>query len=345
MLALLAAVTVVAPIQVTPPLFGEAKEPQVAIDIDHHVYIAYGKGDGIYLSISSDGGKTYGDPIRVAEVDKLALGMRRGPRITAFRGVITITAASHGDGNLMAYKSSNAGKNWRAPTRVNDSNGSAREGLHAMAASPEGTLACTWLDLRSKGTKLYIATSKDGGGSWGSNRLVYESPSGSICECCHPSVAFDSTGKLFVMFRNSLDGARDMYLTSSTDLGRTFSTATKLGQGTWMLDACPMDGGSLGVTGQNEVQAIWRREGTLYRDGFKKPERLFAEGKQGWITSTAAGTYLAWTEGRRMLISSPIEGIAELSSNGSDAAIAASPDGKLVVAAWTALGIQSAPLK
>ena len=47
------------------------------------------------------------------------------------------------------------------------------------------------------------------------------------------------------MWRNSLDGARDMFVSESRDGGRTFSNARKLGSGTWPLKACPMDGGHL----------------------------------------------------------------------------------------------------
>ncbi len=45
-----------------------------------------------------------------------------------------------------------------------------------------------WLDLREKGTVLYASKSMDHGETWSKNILVYRSPDGSICECCHPSI-------------------------------------------------------------------------------------------------------------------------------------------------------------
>ena len=65
------------------------------------------------------------------------------------------------------------------------------------------------------GTKLYGARSRDGGVTWSKNVLIYESPDGTICQCCHPSAAFDPGGQVLVMWRNCLGGARDMYLKSS----------------------------------------------------------------------------------------------------------------------------------
>ena len=124
-----------------------------------------------------------------------------------------------------------------------------------MAEGPGGEVYCVWLDCRDqqRGSRIFGAASTDGGKTWTKNRQVYSSPSGSVCECCHPSVAYDSSGKLHVMWRNSLQGARDMYMTSSTDGGATFSAGVKLGSGTWPLDACPMDGGYLAVSSNGVV--------------------------------------------------------------------------------------------
>jgi hypothetical protein len=179
--------------------------------------------------------------------------MRRGPRIVA-RGKALAVSAIYGregrgrDGELLAWRSQDGGKTWQGPATVNDVPGAAREGLHAMAAAPDGTLACVWLDMRGRGTTLYGSFSRDGGATWSRNQLVYRSPDGTICECCHPSAAYDRSGRLHVMWRNALGGARDMYLSTSSDGGKTFSPARKLGKGTWPLDACPMDGGALAVS-------------------------------------------------------------------------------------------------
>ena len=60
---------------------------------------------------------------------------------------------------------------------------------------------------------------------------------------------------VYVMFRNFLNGNRDLYLIQSDDTGATFGTAQKLGIGSWQLDGCPMDGGSISMDAQN-VQTV-----------------------------------------------------------------------------------------
>jgi hypothetical protein len=77
-------------------------------------------------------------------------------------------------------------------------------------------------------------------------------------------VAVDADGRVAVMFRNSIDGARDMYVIKSADGGKTFSAARKHGEQPWLIDACPMDGGSVVLSG-DRLTAVWRRQEKLFR--------------------------------------------------------------------------------
>jgi hypothetical protein len=188
---------------------------------------------------------------------------------------------------------------------VNDVPASAREGLHAMAAGPNNTVFAVWLDLRRKGMRLYSSTSSDGGATWPPNRMVYESLSGSICECCHPSASIDPQGRLFVMFRNSVDGFRDMHLIRSEDGGATFGAAVKLGSGSWQLKGCPMDGGAFTIDSRGEPVAVWRRESGIYRSGAGGDEELLGQGRQPVIATTPRGAVIAWTDGQALKWTGP----------------------------------------
>ena len=334
-------------VTVTPRSELEYAEPQVAIENDGHVYVAYGSGDTIFVSVSNDKGKSFGSPVKVAETGKLSLGMRRGPRITANKGNVTVTAVYGAtgkgqDGDIATFRSTDHGATWFAGAKVNDVSAAAREGLHAMTVSSDGTLACSWLDLRSRGTKLFMATSKDGGASWSKNQLVYESPSGSICECCHPSLTYDPFGRLTIMFRNSLNGARDMYVTSTSN-GQTFSQATKVGTGTWMINACPMDGGMIFSGDSSARGAIWRRENTIYYEfsGNDLGELALGQGKQPWAAVGGEGDIYAIWAGTSGITSVKLGDSAKVvSPQGTDPVVSSSPDRKIVFAAWANGGIQ-----
>jgi hypothetical protein len=273
------------------------KQPQLANRGDV-VGMTFGAGNTIYYTSSADHGKSFSKPVKVAEKGFLSLGRHRGPRVDFQSGNVIITAVTGAkgrgaDGDLWAWISKDDGKNWSEPVRINDVEGSAREGLHAMA-SGNGMVVAVWLDLRQKGTRLYSSISRDGGQSWAKNLLVYESPEGHICECCHPSVLIGTGGAIHVMFRNWLEGSRDMYMAVSRDNGKTYETK-KLGRGTWKLNACPMDGGGLTLASDGTPYTIWRREQTVYT---VKPDGLEVEMGPGRDGAIAAGLnnslYAAW---------------------------------------------------
>ncbi len=276
-------------------------QPQAHMSADGIVHLTFGIGEQVYYC-NVNGEKASAAQIAF-KVPNMSLGMRRGPRIAKVGKSIVITAigGTQGkgrDGDILAYSSEDEGQTWTGPVRVNDVESSAREGLHAMTAANGKDLWCVWLDLRDKGTKLFASKSSDGGKSWKKNTFVYRSPDGSICECCHPSIAADGNS-IHVLFRNSLGGNRDMYLVSSNDQGETFETAQRLGNQQWKLNACPMDGGMLALTSKGEVVTTWRRGSTIFvTEQQATSETSLGAGEQPWIATNRKGTYITWVTKR-----------------------------------------------
>jgi hypothetical protein len=220
---------------------------------------------------------------------------------SGFAVITAIVGSKAGEGDLLAWYSKD-GLQWSEPVRVNDVANSAREGLHAMAAG-NGWVVAVWLDLRAKGTRVYGSRSKDGGVTWTPNFLVYESPSGTICECCHPSVRVGPAGEIHVIWRNSIDGSRDIYYSRAAGSALEWSPARKVGRETWKLNACPMDGGGIAVASNGGAVTAWRRGDRIY---VAKPDGGESELGKGKDPAIAAGLndslYAVWTspEGVRM---------------------------------------------
>ena len=299
------------------PLIPGVRQPQLASD-GAAVALAYSDGKVLSVALSTDGGASFGKPSAVAGA-AFMVGRHRGPRIVVRGQHVVVSAIS--DGTLLAWNSRDGGKTWSEASPVNDVAKSAREGLHGMAVGPKGELFAVWLDLRTPGMKVYGALSTDGGEKW-SNRLVYASPSGNVCECCHPSVTIDGQGQIHVMFRNWLDESRDMYLASSTDGGKTFGAA-KLGEGTWKLNACPMDGGGL-VMGPNGPMTVWRRNGNVHAGG------AIGEGKDPAMAVGPDGKAVyGWTRGGEVIVDGQSMGVGGFVSL---------TGGRQVVAAWETPG-------
>jgi hypothetical protein len=195
-LFVLAAITAIVPVQQGLP----NRQPQLATE-PGLTALVFGSGNSIWFSRSLDDGRTFSTPTKIAEVPVLALARHRGPRIVLIGNTIVVSAVygkrsaagphAHGlpeDGDLVAWRSTDKGQPWSQPSIVNNVGGAAREGLHAMAAGEHGQVAVIWLDLRTKGTRLYGAYSQDAGRIWSKNILIHESPGGTICQCCHPSL-------------------------------------------------------------------------------------------------------------------------------------------------------------
>lgn len=324
---------------------GAGRQPQVCVDPAGNVFVVYAKNNAVHVNASVDAGKSFGESVLVDTVSGLPVGMRRGPRIAATKDAVVVTAIAGEkgggkDGDLFAWTSVDQGKTWTKSVKpINSVAGSAREGMHGMAGGASGALVCVWLDLRNAkpgkpGTEVWCATSSDSGKSWSQDRVVYRNPGGTVCECCHPSVAIDDKGVITVMFRNASAGARDMYVTSSKDGGRTFSAAGKLGTGSWNLNACPMDGGAL-ATQTGNITTLWRRDKTIYAAVPGKPEKPIAKGTQPVAAATTDGLYFIWMDGSGLMLQAPGQAPTVLSRAGSYPTIASASDGKgPVIAVW-----------
>jgi hypothetical protein len=317
-----------APAQSSPARseFANASQPQLAVGTNGRAWLVYGRfgdapaapapaahADGhphkghqpqtrpgeVLVASSQDGGTTFSKPTKVASLPKLMLGNRRGPRIVAHGDRVTVTLIAD---ELTAFTSNDGGKTWADPVVINEVPTCAREGLHDLAGSPDGQLFVTWLDLRNGKMELWGAGSQDGGRTWGKNEQIYRSTDKSICECCHPSALFDRDGNLAIMWRNSIEGARDMWFATRPKGAAQFTPARKIGEGTWKLNACPMDGGEILALGNGRFGAVWQRNGEVFVNRGEGPERKLGNGKQPIaVTAGTDGPVVIWQQGTSLV--------------------------------------------
>lgn len=323
------------PVEVTTPGLRGAIQPQVAMTAGGKVFVVFGKGASIYCASSTGGELKFHAPVPVASLPKLALGMRRGPRVAATDQIAVVSAISHADGNLYSWTSADAGGSWSAAVRINSATNAAREGLHGMAGDGKGNVHAVWLDLRNGPTELWGAASSDGGRTWAENRQIYRSPDGHICECCHPSVAVDGQGRVWAMWRNWLDGARDMFAAVSEDGGRTFSPGRKLGSGTWALKGCPMDGGSLAFQADGNLVSVWRREQSLFIADERGETILSGQGLHPVASAGRGGPFYLWHQGSKLMLKRAAGEAEVFAESGVYASVASSP-GRAPVVVWEA---------
>ena len=307
-------------------VIAKGQMPCITKDKDNNLHLVYGVGDSIMYTYSENNARSFSKPALISLLPHVFSFSMRGPQIAATQNGIVVTAATS-LGDIFSFYKINGG-NWIQGQRVNDIDTVAKEGLTALSADG-GKAFAVWLDLRgNKRNKIYGAASTDGGKTWAANKMIYTSPDTTVCECCKPSVVVKGNN-VFVMFRNWLDGNRDMYLVKSTDGGASFSHAQKLGEGSWKLNGCPMDGGGLSVNENGIVQTVWRRQGKIYAASTATVEKEIGEGKNCTIETVKNNNIYAWTEKGKIIVSG-MQGNNKVVGEGTGPALKALNDAQVL---------------
>src|SRR5687767_7163832 len=160
-------------------------QPSVAVGKDGKVYIVWTKrvesngkkGTDLYLSVSSDLGRTFGTPVK-----------------------------------------------------VNDDKVPAAHGMHSLGVAADGRIYVSWLDERNvaapkastkadghhmeSNRELFIADSTDGGRTFSRNRRI----AADACPCCKTALAVAPDGTIYIGWRHVLPGSfRHIAVTSRSE--------------------------------------------------------------------------------------------------------------------------------
>jgi len=274
-------------------IIASGQMPNLVKDSNNNIHVVYGSGDSILYVYSTDNANSFSKPVLISVLPHLYSFAMRGPQIAATAKNIVVTACTDAGNIYTFYKTGDT--NWAAGKKVNDVDSVAKEGLMALSADGDNLFA-VWLDLReTKRNKIYGTKSTDGGRTWSANKMIYTSPDSSVCECCKPSVIIKGN-QVLVMFRNWINGNRDLYLIKSTDGGITFNQAEQIGTGNWKLNGCPMDGGGVTISDNGNIQTVWRRQGKIFSAVPGMTEKEIGEGKGCTMETVNNQNIYAWTE-------------------------------------------------
>lgn len=236
----------------------DAIQPQVVLDKEGNVYVVFIQKGNICVSVSTDRGKTFGEPVVAIDVKgRAGGGMQRGPRIGIdAKKTITVTAPVSFDdaefekkyptSELYLASSKDGGKTWSKPLQVNDAPKKAPEALHWMAVEPAGDVHVVWLDLRSRlgnGQDIYYAKVSDGKVSK-NVKIATE-----VCECCAPGLAVDGMGNPLIAYREGGSKAsREIFAVRGYKKGESFGKPIQLNHETTNIGNCPMSAPAVAVS-------------------------------------------------------------------------------------------------
>ncbi|HUP20261.1 MAG TPA: sialidase family protein [Gemmatimonadota bacterium] len=234
-------------------------------------------------------------------------GRQVGPRIQTLAGgevaVSWVDRARDPAGDIVVSLSTDAGRSFSPPVRVNDDSGAAGQEYQDMTALPGGGVAIVWLDEREADPgspnekQVYFTTSADCR-VFEPNEAVTSTP-GGVCTCCRPGIAAGADGSLHVVYRDRDGESLVLRVASRRPGAARFEPAVPLSLRGWRYPACPTDAPSIVAGPGDRVRVAW----------------MDASGGRAtlWLASSADG-------GRSFAPAEPIEGQIDM------APIAMAPD-------------------
>jgi hypothetical protein len=236
-------------------------DPSVTVDSQGRTFVAYGFADSSGPSgmgavmgvpdasssggvkwtktnpVSLNGGSTFDDKMWIAADTNLG---------SNFKDRLYIAWDRNKSNNqiLMVSSSSDQGKTWSTPVKINDGATKFERVIYAFPAVspgksganiPTGTVYVLWFDYAK--SVIFMDHSTDGGVTWGTDievAPIHMSAPGFVDIGCNggrsmtpaPQMAIDGNGNVYVVFADQLAGPGhdfDVFVTASSDGGKTWS--------------------------------------------------------------------------------------------------------------------------
>lgn len=215
--------------------------PSVAVSTEGEVYVAWTAREGganqattLYVSASRDGGRSFGEPVRVNDDSKPGV---------------------HGMHSLAVGEDGRVYVAWLDERDIDTSqDGSAHEKMPMHG---------------EHNREVFFSYSADGGHTFSKNRRIAV----EACPCCKTSLAASRGGRVYVGWRQVLPGDfRHVAVASSADGGETFDAPTVVSDDRWELRGCPVSGPALAAGDGERLTVVWFTAGDAGTPGIYSSE-------------------------------------------------------------------------
>lgn len=244
--------------------------PYVVSDNRGGFYLAYVERknglNSVMLQHSPQGG-TFSAPVRVsAHASDGAVRNENPPKIAVGpKNELYVAWASERErwkGNIRFARSLNGGRSFEQAIDLNS--GASQQPIgrafESIAVDAKGRVFVVWIDEKNKtaatrGGEIWMTVSTDQGKTFSRDRRIL----GDVCECCRPTIAVDSAGRIFVSYRmvpSTGPMLRDIAVARSDDDGKTFRPFLVNRDG-WEINACPIAGATMTIDSSDRIHVVW----------------------------------------------------------------------------------------
>lgn len=244
-------------------------------------------GTDVYASVSADGARSFGPPVRVNQRagDARANG-EQPPRVALVpresgppEVVLFWLARREGASVLLTARSTDGGRTFGEADLVSGTDTVGNRGWQALGVSDAGRVNAVWLDHRRMAAATGGAAHQHHGASTTTadvaadgvamaqrSDLYFASLDGGepraitpgVCYCCKTAIVHGPGGAVHLAWRHVYPGnLRDIAFASSFDGGRTFGAPVRVAEDQWSVAGCPDDGPSMAVDGAGRVHVVW----------------------------------------------------------------------------------------
>jgi hypothetical protein len=220
------------PVRVNDSMNGQRNEIRTSLDSSGVIYAAWqdyrrlGSADlEIYFSRSLNGGASWSTNLPIYR--KLSGNQALYDGFAVSSGGVVYVIYSEGAGELWMHRSANRGVNWDSPRRIVSYSTGIMNG-HSLIIGPQGKLHLLY-SYASDGSnyRRYYTSSTDGGANWASAVLAenYTGSTGQSAGEC--DLKLDEDGVLYAAWYDARSGSQDVWTSSSSNGGGTWSSAVR----------------------------------------------------------------------------------------------------------------------
>ncbi|MDH5766596.1 MAG: glycoside hydrolase [Gammaproteobacteria bacterium] len=270
-----------------------AVAPSGVFDRKGDLYVAWSFGGHVYISRSSDKGKSFFAPLIVNRVPEAisARGENRPKVAVDNKGRIyvswTTPLEKRFTGNIR-FSYSEDGKNFSDTVIVNDNLDLTGHRFDALGVNNNGDIYIAWLDKRHryqaekkqqkyKGAAVYYALSEDGGKTFKPNKKIAD----QSCECCRVIMDMDRDDLPVVFWRHIFDeNVRDHAMVKFSGKNQP-GEVVRVSHDQWHIDACPHHGPDMSINESGDYHLAWfnnapERQGLFYAR-YNKLDKTFSQ--------------------------------------------------------------------